>query len=61
MKRHSWGELVKTPYTKYQQCLKCGLYRFDAIGIWFYSKEPISVKYKHFLGSVPNIGCIIKK
>lgn len=54
--RHQWGNEEKNTFTVVQQCLKCGLYRFKALGMWIYSKEKLTDK-NPFPDHVPNEGC----
>ena len=57
--RHKWSKDVKQLKkidTELEQCTKCNLYRFKALGIWMYTKEKLSDKnlYVHRVG---NEGC----
>jgi len=39
-KRHKWGKVqTNLAYMDYQKCIKCGLYRQFALGIWHYTKD----------------------
>lgn len=53
--RHKWGELKKTKYTHFQKCIKCQLYRFNALGCWMYTKE--NPDLNPFCEHVINEGC----
>lgn len=56
--RHSWGELKTTDYAEYQQCIKCGLFRHKALGIWHYADKSPERKNLETLKFLPNNGCI---
>lgn len=63
MNRHSWDrgrEDLKNKYTEQEQCIKCGLYRFKALGIWMYSKEKTTDNNPLPYGE-RNVGCVDKK
>jgi len=55
--RHSWGKEEKTFFTVQQQCVKCKLVRFKALGIWMYCEKKISIT-NPLPDAIPNKGCI---
>ncbi len=57
-KRHSWGDLETNKFTEQQQCKKCGVFRFKALGIWMYSKEKCTEE-NMFNIVVRNKGCAV--
>ena len=59
MKRHEWEKGRKdlvNDFTEQEQCYKCGLYRFRALGIWMYSKEK-TTNDNSLVDTISNKGC----
>ena len=54
-KRHKWGKLLNSEYSKFQGCLNCDMFRFKALGIWMYTKD--NPRYKPFSDNCINEGC----
>jgi len=60
MKKHIWNKEskhLKNSFTEQHQCDRCGLYRYKALGKWFYSNEIITDK-NPFVLTIPNQSCI---
>jgi hypothetical protein len=55
-KRHKWGAVEKNVFTEQQECEKCNLIRFKAVGRFFYSNEKVTEE-NPFPELVLNKGC----
>jgi hypothetical protein len=60
MKRHRWEKGRKdlqNKFTEQEQCVKCGIYRIKAFGVWMYSKDKTTDK-NPFAKEIRNPGCV---
>ena len=55
--RHKWGSVEDLGYTKQQKCLNCDLYRFMALGSWYYTHGK-HTQADMFHNAVQNKGCL---